>query len=31
MQMPLPMTIATPLLEIETAWTLNALLTTSSG
>jgi hypothetical protein len=31
MQMPLPLTIATAMLDIETAWTLNALLTTSNS
>jgi len=31
LQMPLRLTIATPMLDIETEWTLNALLTTSNS
>jgi hypothetical protein len=31
MQRPLGLTIATLLLDIETEWTLNALLTTSNS
>jgi hypothetical protein len=31
MPMPPPLTIAAPMLDIETEWTLNALLTTSNS